>query len=427
MNFRALAGGLVVTGGVAGLVISGVISGGSAPGCTTTISSGAISPVSGATICLNPGSFTLASNNYSFASMATIQAAAGAASRNSVVITGNVDLQNSNNLTLKDLTLNGALSIGANAGAGHPSNMNFLDVHYANCVTIRQFGAGQWNTTLDGGLADMSAVPGTADNGSGNECTNEGRFSIRGPNNGTVLNTSSVGLVIKNMDLNGNGKCTDAFQVDGIFTGLQIGPNNTIHDFQEGSCGAHVDAIQGNGDEYNTYTGNYLVNDSQMIDFFNSTHHTTITNNYVNSRTDYPAIWCGWCEDITVTHNTIVNNDIFIKDYTNGTDHDPQPTSGVIRDNVMTTGGCTDLPCGQVTFSAIDGSVPATLHANITTDFNLQASGTTGLTVGAHDVLGTPTLIGGSQPTSYAGAALSCPGHIGCGAASDGQNMGVNP
>jgi hypothetical protein len=105
-----------------------------------------------------------------------------------------------------------------------------------------------------------------------------------------------------------------------------------------------------------------------------------------------------------VTHNTIVGGSVHMEDWTNGSDHPPEHTSGTVQDNVL-AGGMERI------------NVPT-----LAEDYNLLPSGGEG----AHDIHGQPVFVGGASPTSYAGFALA-PGSPGKGAASDGTDVGVQP
>lgn len=421
-SLAAVVAAVAITASSTGGGIDVIVGGTPTPSgvtCTTTLhGSGSVSSAlsgaaAGAVICLDNGSYTYASGTISKSSPTTVQATGGAASRDSVTITGDPDLLASHNLTFKNVTIAGFTVGTPSDGGAAATNLEFDNIHYSNCFEWYQGVGGTWNVTMDGGLADMSA----AGTGPNTPCADDGRFLLRGFND-AGYGTSNVGFTIKNIKFSGTGHCTDGLQMTGGQTGVTIGPGNEFTGILEGTCSTHADSLQiYGGGLYSTITGNYFHGDDFDLSFFNSTHHLTVTNNAINQRPDYPAIWCGWCDQITITHNT-VTNDIYFKDYTNSTLHDPEHSSGTVEDNVLTSGSA-------VVEDNIDGSNPALM--SLTTDYNLQPSGTTGLGTGAHDVYGSPTFAGGSSPSTWAGYALSCPGSTGCGAAHDASNMGIAP
>lgn len=422
---RKARGAVLVAGAVlatAGAIIAPIATGGGGGGgCTTTLSSGSVSSAlssatAGDTICLNAGSYTYASGTISKSAMTTVQATAGAAGRDSVTITGNPDLLASHNLTFKDLTFAG-LNIGTSSNGGAiATNLQFLNIHYSNCFHYYQGTSGIANVTMDGGLADMSA----AGTGTTSPCGDDGRFRLIGFND-AGFGTSLVNFTIKNIAFSGTAHCTDGIEMTGGQTGVTIGPGNEFKNILEGSCSTHVDSIQiFGGGLYSTITGNYFHDNDDSLAFFNSAHHVTITNNVIYMTRSYPAIWCGWCEDMTIMHNAL-NQDIYFKDYTPGTtDHDPQHSSGIVEDNVLSGDS-------SVFKDNIDQSDPALM--SITSDYNLQPTAAIGLNGnGPHDVYSnSPVFVGGTIPTTWAGWALSCAGSPGCGAAHDGSNMGITP
>jgi hypothetical protein len=144
--------------------------------------------------------------------------------------------------------------------------------------------------------------------------------------------------------------------------------------------------------------------------------HETVTNNVFDLTTsDATPFTITMLSDngSTITHNTFVNGSCpynlscgIVK--LGNKPGDPVSKGTILRDNILSSDGVSN---GQGTVLGL-----------ATEDYNLYAvqKGT-----GTHDILGTPTYVGGAHPTTYAGFALA-PGSLGKGNASDGTDRGIN-
>lgn len=223
----------------------------------------------------------------------------------------------------------------------------------------------------------------------------EGRLTVVGTN-GTY--TAPVGVTITNSHFGGGGG-SDGVQITGDAYGVRI-VGNEFTGIRQGSYAAHVDPIQLYGSSHTLIADNYFHDNSTGIMAPNGGESETFSGN-VFVMDEYPyAAYFGWVQGLTVTHNTIVGGSLHFEDWTNGTDHPPAHTSGVVRDNVL-AGGLDKIK----------------IPAGLAQDYNLLPSGASG----AHDVTGTPRFQGGAGIAAYQLAALS----PGAGAASDGTDMGV--
>jgi hypothetical protein len=259
------------------------------------------------------------------------------------------------------------------------ANITIQGVRFTSGVVLRD---NAHDIVLDGDTFDGL---GTA--------TWEGRLSINlGAHDNTVRNSHF-----------GGGGCSDGVFVGGTPNNT-IGPGNEFTGLRQGTCGAHVDPIQLYDGPKTTIVGNYFHGNSTGIMAPNGTAGTSLVDN-VFVMDEYPyAAYFGWSAGTTAVHNTIVGGSLHFEDWTNGTDHPPEHTSGTVRDNVL-AGGIerTKVPAGA-----------------LAQDFNLLSSGA----LGSHDVTGTPTFRGGSTPTSLAGFELAAvsPGK---NSASDGTDRGA--
>ena len=228
----------------------------------------------------------------------------------------------------------------------------------------------------------------------------EGRVSFIGPS------PQDSGITIKNSIFENN--CADGVQVNSGGYGVTIGPNNEFRNLKQGSCGPHVDAIQfvGTSTVGPSITGNYFHDNTTGIAVYDGSNHAVVTNNVI-TKSDAIAILAGGFSDTSVIqHNTVIGKDIIC-----GVTHDNTLCKAKIVDNI--TPGITL----EKNSSTGDYSTP------VESDYNLCSGGCPG----THSITGSPTFVGGSNPTTYAGFALAAGSKGKAPAASDGKSdIGIN-
>ena len=239
-------------------------------------------------------------------------------------------------------------------------------------------------------------------------------FASSGEQDRVVVNTANSGHCPNGVAISHNlisGGESDGVDIDGGTCGTQI-LNNEITGIIEGNChGIHCDPIQDNGGgQQTTISGNYLHGNSDGLLFDDGDTGAVVTNNVL----DNPTYRCieGNYDQSRFDHNTI-DCEVNI-----GQDHGGDKTNNVVfTNNVMgpsSNSGFTFYP-GYSTFGSFT-----------TVDYNLHSSGAYGGPAnGAHDVIGSPTYVGGGEPSTWAGWALSG-SSLGLGKASNGANMGAD-
>jgi hypothetical protein len=318
----------------------------------------------------------------------TIQAVPGAS-----VSIGDLNLTGTSHLVFQNLTSTGAAVYGATHT--HLRYISFTGASLA--CTSRSCGAGVVAN------ADVSFEHDRFDNIQNG--VYEARLAFRGQDgNQTASGFSVSDSHFGGTGLNGGwGGCSDGVGLVGDATGVTIGPGNEFDHLQQGSCTAHVDPIQLYGAYTTLITGNYFHDNGDgsggtMMGW--GADSTTVSNNVYVCTCLYPwSIHAGETHNSIFRHNTFAGGGAVRFDVVNGV----APANDLVRDNVFAGGG------GITT----DGSNYGT------NDHNLNA----GLS-GTGDVNGTPSFVGGSKPTTYAGYRLSS-GSPGKGAASDGTDMGI--
>ena len=358
---------------------------GGGEGCTTTISSGLQTAIanaaSGATICLNAGSYGELTLSTAKTSQVTIMPAAGVAG--SSVKLGYVDVGTSSGLTFKGLSVAGGI-VGVSGGKPG-THISFVGDTFTGALCINV----PTNQAVD------VLVEGSSFNGLGQSCT-EGRIGVSGDN---VNHTVGDGIVIAHNSI-GNGGASDGVNINGGAYGTQIGPDNEFTHIIQSGCGAvHCDPIQFYGAIDTTITGNYFREDSSQIESPDGNGSPmTVTNNvfvqYAN------PIQIGGGEGDVFNHNTIVG------DLEIGHENVGASTGETITNNVITNG--ISLNGGQS-------------ESGWKVEYNLIPGGGGG----THGLSGNPSFVGGANPATWAGYALtsSSQGHL---AASDGTDIGSN-
>ena len=133
----------------------------------------------------------------------------------------------------------------------------------------------------------------------------EGRLSIRGQDCCSV----NSGISVTDSHF-GAGGCSDGIQLIGNASGVTIGPGNEFANIVQGSCGAHVDAVQMFGASNITFTGNYFHNNEDGITNYDpgsgpyTVKNNVLVGSFYAGAAGIMNISCNGCVD---RHNTIVN------------------------------------------------------------------------------------------------------------------------
>lgn len=211
----------------------------------------------------------------------------------------------------------------------------------------------------------------------------EGRLSIRGYDN-----TADIGITIRNSHFGGGG-CSDGIQLVGGANGVDI-LDNTFEDLRQGSCGPHVDAIQGYGERNTVIDGNFFRNVDVGIGFYDGTNNLDVTDNVLVGAGVAQVVQIGGSTNgSTFIHNTVRGGNVSFASKSGS-----PPSVQTARDNVMV------------------GSSFLTSHGggcNCTIENNLMSGA---------------VFVGGSNPQTYAGHELA-PGSPGNNAATDGTDQGA--
>jgi hypothetical protein len=279
-----------------------------------------------------------------------------------------------NNVTIKNSTITDKMNIWG----GGSSNA------CSNCPSMNNN-----NIVFDTDLFNM------ADNAGGLNGF-EGRLNILG-------NSLPNGVTVKNSKFTSN--CADGIQFDSGGNGVTIGPGNEFVGLVQGSCGQHVDSIQfvTTSTPGPVITGNYFHDNSTGIVGFDGSIDAVITNNVIQNLTqDYITV--GNVPSTTVfSHNTL-GGPIFCSN-----NHDGGSCRAQIMNNIADTIGIGSGSSG--TF------IPSFNGNNFCTNGGCAGSNTINS--------GSPTFVAGSNPSTYAGFALTS-GSVGHNAGNDGKDIGIN-
>jgi hypothetical protein len=353
--------------------------------CTQTLSPGAniASALSSApadsTICLNSGNYgSVNLFDIKRTSFVTLQSA----SAKGAVIAPQVG--NSTYIRLSNLTINSGLQNSCSR------NIEWTGNTMTGAVTLTNSGcSGSLATVFDGN------VFGAMDVGGGYE----GRLSL----------IYGSGITIKNNTF-GPGGASDGIFMGGNVSNVMIGPGNKFTGILESQCGTvHCDAVQGYGAGSGiVIQGNLFENGDTFIMMPDGSSGIAVRDNVFNGNgVGYiDKIQFGSANSPVFQHNTLVNVRASFDSKTGSS-----ATSNALVENNIVIGGSS--------FKTANGSG----CSNCTFRSNLY--GSTSFATGSTNLIGTPTFVGGSSPTSWAGFALAA-SSIGKGTASDKLDMGPN-
>jgi hypothetical protein len=209
--------------------------------------------------------------------------------------------------------------------------------------------------------------------------------------------------------IQGSGNGGDGIDTSGADCGSQF-TGNEIEGVLQSTCpNDHCDGYQDFGGSVNeVVTGNYWHNNSDCILLNDGTTNITITNNVCVDNTSIGSFAMQLTGNgVTFKHNTVIAPGMSINI---GNTSQGQSTNFTETDNIF-NGGELVLNGGQ--------TIGGTGWLN---DYNLCENGGC---VGSNSLNGSATFVGGANPTTYAGFALSA-GSLGHDAADDGKDLGIN-
>jgi hypothetical protein len=368
-------------------VATALVSQASQAACDQTLSVGAnvasavSSAASGSTICLNAGSYgTINISGVTKSTPVTIQSASGQAASAYFVIS------QTSGLVFRSLTVNG-MYMSNQAKNITVSGSKFTDQLLINMTANAGSSYGNANILIDGNTFDGISV-----------CANcyEGRIE--------VLSSLPAGVIISNNHI-GNAGESDGIQLGA--NGVQVGPGNVFDGIKQLNYSRHVDSIQLYGATNTKIIGNYFINNNVMIMAPDGAGGEIIKDNlFIGNGEYWPAIQFGSLEGGEFAHNTVKNVAVMINKKTENTTKSSNVSA---HDNIMLNSS----------FTTTDGNgVASCLNCTFTRNlFDSNATGT-------NNLIGTPSFIGGSAPTTSAGWQLTS-SSLGYRAGTDGLDLGA--
>ena len=348
--------------------------------CDQTLSPGAnvasavANAVAGSTICLNAGSYgavSLSSVNKS--SDVILQSVSGRTAMLSLT------LQSSSRLKFQSLTIQ-----RLNMWSGGNKNISILNNTFTGQAMVQGSGSSSTpaNILIDGNTFDGITV---------------------GPNDyeGRLQLYDAGGVIVSNNHFGGRGD-SDGIQWGGY--GGQVGPGNVFEDLvYTGS--RHVDSIQLYGEvDHHTIIGNYFRRNSDCIMAPDGGANVTIRDNvFVGNDTSSGEIQLGSQINAVFIHNTVIGMAVTLD---KKSESPVYSSNGVMQDNLFFKRSRVSLNCTNCNIS----------HNMFDTSSSQAGSG---------NLIGNPTFVGGTSPTTMAGWALTS-SSIGVNAGLDGKNMGSN-
>lgn len=231
-----------------------------------------------------------------------------------------------------------------------------------------------------------------------NQATWSGRLSLNNASHTTITNSRFVGV---GNSSNVREAAADGIMIVGNANNNTIGPNNIFSNILQNVCdvanpGSHCDAIQFYGaGPNNVINGNYFDSVHTYIMAPDGTENVTVTNNVFNGASvpDYvDKIQFGSAENPRFEHNTLRN----VRVSFDSKPGNAATTNAVAQNNLMAAGS---------SFKTSGGN------------------GCSGCTI-SNNLSGTPTFVGGANPTTYSGFQLTS-SSMGYRAATDGRDMGA--
>ena len=363
--------------------------------CTTTLNPGAniasavSSAANGATICLNNGIYgsinlaNISKNNYVTVKSVNSKGAS----------IGYTNIGNSDYIRIEDVVIKGLL---INACSSH---IRIVNNKFTSGLAVRNDGCSP-NSNLDI-LIDSN----TFDNLS--PSLFEGRISL-----GWGGNPS--GITLTNNIISGSGpagNCSDGIFLGANVSGVQIGPGNVFRNLIQGSCAAHVDAIQDYGaGSGNVIKGNYFVNNTVDIGIYDGGRGYTVVDNVFDTpnSTNHQAIQMGGIQGMLMEHNTFLDTTLGIGTKSANRQHSGWVVQNNIFDNSDFTASGDQPGCGS----------------DCTMRYNLKSRGGSTNPTGTNNVTGNAIYVGSGSVDKWPDWRLAI-GSPGKNSASDGKDMGT--
>jgi hypothetical protein len=390
----AATGAVVASGGGSSGGGSGS-GGGVSPTCdlnatTATFASQVSAAQPGQTICLASGNYgTFNGAAKAGPGYVTIQPASGASATMALNWSGSSFVK-VDGVTITSATVSGATHDVTVADSTFTGQLDVEATHMSNANVVFDHNTHN-NVSLSGG-----------------------RIQVWG--NGSP--SSPVGVTIENSMFSGGD--ADGVQLLGGEYGTQI-LNNTFTRLDDGATGDgnHTDAIQVYGGTHDVVKGNFFYNQQNMASCsfaeWDGGSSMLFENNVVAGT---PTNGCYDGIDLYDDHSSQVIHNVFAYGacFPNGAS---SPCGNIALGGKSSEGaGSGTLIRDNVYTSLTNGN--GGLNATFSENHNLYRSGTGG----TGDIKGTPTFVGGANPTTFAGFALAS-GSAGIGAASDGTNIGI--
>jgi hypothetical protein len=354
------------------------------PGAASTVVTAVSSAASGATICLDAGSYT---GNVTFSSVKSSYVTVRSTNGSGVTFTGRITIGAAARfLRFQNLTVNGA-TIGD--GTDNPLHIQFIGITWTDSLSI--YNPDDVNADI---LIDSCTFINLG------QSVNEGRCGVYGVNN--PHNTPSGIVISHNLFQGGSPSgCSDGVQITGDAYQVQV-LYNEFSGMKQGSCDpVHVDPIQFYGADAPIIRGNYFHGNSTGIMSAGANgQNGTFEDNVFTTDGEYPdQIVIGGTNCGTFNHNTF--------------DADATIRIG----NINALGACTNA---VLTNNIIPSGLNLT-EGQTTGTFTIDRNHGIG---GTNQIVGTPTYVGGATPTTWAGWELTG-GSPGENAGSDGQDIGT--
>lgn len=357
------------------------------------IASAIASAANGSTICLNSGNYGAVNlSDITRTGYVTVQSTTGVGAQMSPTIA------NSDYIRLKGMTLSNA------AISRCSTNIQIVGstwVQDTGGISVNDNGFGcdtsNKNILVDGNTMIMTRATG-----------GEGKITLTSVNGVTITNNLIQGQPGANLP-SGSKTGGDGIQTAGSVNNIIIGPGNIFRDILQAPCGSdpvkdpHCDSIQIVDSVANAnivVNGNWFDNVEVTLQHHDwGTAPVKFTNNLVtNSRHNWS--YGAPANNYLIDHNTFYN-----QADPNWGAYSVNSTGMNFRNNIV-----------------ISSENPK-LCPGCSASYNL--GGTAGQAIGTNAIVGTPTFVGGSLPTTWAGWQLAA-GSLGKGNASDGLDRGTN-
>lgn len=352
--------------------------------CDQTLSPGAnvasavSSAAAGSTICLNNGNYGTANfSSISKSNFVTVQSVSGRGATISPQI-GNSKFLRFSNLTIAGASINGCASNIQLTSSTFTSGASISDRGFSCSYPL--------NITIDGSIFSNLSGAGY-----------EGRISVVDDDG----HQPSLGIVISNNEIR-DGCNSDGVFLAGGASGVQIGPGNVFSNIIQ-SGPVHCDNIQFYGSGWNnSIIKNLFKAGSSFLMLVDSADNAIISHNIFDGTGDGAGIklQIAQTSNTTFEHNTLKNAGMSIN----------LGSTATIKNNAFINS--TYNPNAQGSISGC---------SNCAASYNIS----TGAITGTNSIQGTPTFLGGTSPTTWAGWQLTS-GSLGYRNASDGNDRGVN-